>query len=122
MVCKNLCERLYSKMVFGGSYYEGDKKYCRRCEVYYYQNGMFCACCGMALRVSPTNQRDKERLRQLQLKREKEQDKIIRIIKRNKEVPSQSRQSQNKILHNYRSILAIIHDGISASAGLHRWL
>ena len=67
-------------MVFGRSHYEGGKKYCRRCEDYY-QNGMFCACYGVALRVSPTNQRDKERLRQLQLKREKEQDKIIRIIK-----------------------------------------
>jgi hypothetical protein len=35
----------------------------------------------MALRVSPTNRRDKERLRQLQLRREEEQDRIIRIIK-----------------------------------------
>jgi len=29
----------------------------------------------MALRMSPTNKRDKERLRQLQLRREKEQDR-----------------------------------------------
>jgi hypothetical protein len=36
---------------------------------------------GMASRVSPTNRRDKERLRQLQLRREEEQDRIIRIIK-----------------------------------------
>jgi hypothetical protein len=84
-------------MVFGGSYYEGDKKYCRRCEVYYYQNGMFCACCGMALRVSPSNQRDKERLRQLQLKREKEQDKIIRIIKGTKKYPA----NQGKVKIKY---------------------
>jgi hypothetical protein len=34
----------------------------------------------MALRVSPTNKRDKERLRQLQL-RKQEQDRIFRIIK-----------------------------------------
>jgi hypothetical protein len=33
----------------------------------------------MALGVSPTNKRDKERLRQLKLRRE-EQDRIIRII------------------------------------------
>jgi hypothetical protein len=34
----------------------------------------------LALRVSPTSKRDKEKLRQLQLRRE-EQDRIIRIIK-----------------------------------------
>jgi hypothetical protein len=34
----------------------------------------------MALRTSPSNKRDKERLRQLKL-REEEQDRIIRIIK-----------------------------------------
>jgi len=109
-------------MVFGGSHYEGDKKYCRRCEVYYYQKGMFCACCGMALRVSPTNQRDKERLRQLQLKREKEQDKIIRIIKGTKKYPANQGKVKIKYLTTIGQILAIIHDGISASAGLHRWL
>jgi len=37
-------------------------------------------CCGLALRASPTNKRDKEELRQLKL-REEEQDRIIRIIK-----------------------------------------
>jgi len=37
-------------------------------------------CCGIALRTSPTNKRDKEKLRQLQLRRE-DQDRIIRIIK-----------------------------------------
>ncbi|HET7149069.1 MAG TPA: hypothetical protein VFI73_11275 [Candidatus Nitrosopolaris sp.] len=79
MGCKNLCEKLYSKIVFGKSRYEGGKKYCRRCEVYYYHQGTFCTCCGMALRMSPTSRRDKEKLRQLRLK---EQDRIIRIIKR----------------------------------------
>ncbi|MDP9287105.1 MAG: hypothetical protein M3P08_02775 [Thermoproteota archaeon] len=82
MVCRNLCERLYSKIIFGKSHYEGGKKYCRRCEVYYCHTGVFCPCCGMALRMSPTNKRDKERLRQLQLRREEDQDRIIRIIKR----------------------------------------
>ncbi len=62
-------------------HYEGGKKYCRRSEVYYYHDGVFSLCCGMTLRVSPTNKRDKERLRQLQLRREEEQDRIIRIIK-----------------------------------------
>jgi hypothetical protein len=80
MVCRNLCERLYSEIIFGKSHYEGGKKYCRRYEVYYYHNDVFCTCCGMALRMSPTNKRNKERLRKLQLTR-KEQDRIIRIIK-----------------------------------------
>jgi hypothetical protein len=80
MVCRNLCQRLYSKIVFGKSHYEGGKKYCRRCEIYFSYDGVFSPCCGMALRMSPTNKRDKER-RQLQLRREDEQDRIIRIIK-----------------------------------------
>jgi len=75
MACRNLCERLYSKIIFGISHYEGSKKYCRRCEIYFSYDGVFCPCCGMALRMSPTNKRDKERLRQLQLRRE-EEDRI----------------------------------------------
>jgi hypothetical protein len=46
----------------------------------------------MALRISPTNKRDKERLRKLQLRKE-EQD---RIIIGDKEVPTQSRQVKMK--------------------------
>src|SRR5262249_46405849 len=34
MVCRNLCERLYSKIIVGKSPYEGGKRYCRRCDVY----------------------------------------------------------------------------------------
>jgi len=33
---------------------------------------VFCLCCGIALRTSPTNKRDKERLRQLNLRREEQ--------------------------------------------------
>jgi uncharacterized Zn finger protein (UPF0148 family) len=80
MVCRNLCERLYSKIIFGKSRYEGGKKYCRRCEVYLYHSGVFCPCCGMALRMSPAIKRDNERMKQLKLRQE-EQDRIIRIIK-----------------------------------------
>jgi hypothetical protein len=76
MACRNLCERLYSKIIFGNSHYAGGKKYCRRCEISSYYDGVFCPCCGMALRMSPTNKRDKERLRQLKLRIE-EQDRII---------------------------------------------
>jgi hypothetical protein len=63
MVCRNRCDRLYSKIIFGKSHYEGGKKYCRRCEVYYYHEDVFCTCCGMALRMSPTNKRDKEKIK-----------------------------------------------------------
>jgi len=64
MTCRNLCERLYSKIIVGHSHYDAGKKYCRRCEVYLYHNGTFCPCCGMALRATPTARRDKEKLRQ----------------------------------------------------------
>jgi hypothetical protein len=80
MACRNLCERLF-QIVFGKSHYEGGKKYCRRCEVYYCHDIVFCPRCGMALRMSPTSKRDKQRLRQSQLRKEEEQDRIIRIIK-----------------------------------------
>ena len=49
MVCRNLCDRFYSKIIFGKSHYEGGKKYCRRCEVHYCHNRASCPCCGMAL-------------------------------------------------------------------------
>jgi len=80
MVCRNLCERLYSKIIVGKSHYEGGKKYCRRCEIYFSYDGVFWPCCGMALRMSPTSKKDKEKLRQIQLGKE-EQDRIIRMIK-----------------------------------------
>jgi hypothetical protein len=76
MVCRNLCERLYSKTVFGQSNYDGGKKYCRRCEVFYYNQNMFCPCCGMALRRSPTDKRGRERLRLLRQKIERVDDKV----------------------------------------------
>jgi hypothetical protein len=77
MACRNLCEKLYSKIIVGESHYGSGKKYCRRCEVYFFGHGTFCPCCGMALRASPTSKRDKERLKQIRLRRE-EQDRIIR--------------------------------------------
>ena len=40
----------------------------------------FVLASGMALRASPTSKRDKERLKQIQLRRE-EQDRIIRNMK-----------------------------------------
>jgi hypothetical protein len=60
MACRNLCERFDSRFTAGGSHYGNGKKYCRRCEVYFLHYGIFCPCCGMALRMSPTSKRDKE--------------------------------------------------------------
>jgi len=57
MVCRNLCERLYSKITVGKSPYEGGKKYCRRCDVYFNQMERFCRCCGMTLRTSPAGKK-----------------------------------------------------------------
>jgi hypothetical protein len=66
LVCRNICERIYSKKIlFGKSNYSVGKKYCRRCEVYmYYNEGIFCPCCGMQLRITPSNREGKDRLRQ----------------------------------------------------------
>jgi hypothetical protein len=47
MVCRNLCERLYSKIIFDKSHFEGGKKYCRWCEFYYCHNGVLCLCCAL---------------------------------------------------------------------------
>jgi hypothetical protein len=66
LVCRNICENIYSKKIlFGKSNYSVGKKYCRRCEVYiYYNEGMFYPCCGMQLRLTPSNREGKDRLRQ----------------------------------------------------------
>jgi ribosomal protein L37E len=67
LVCRNICERIHSKKIlFGKSNYSVGKKYCRRCEVYIYHNeGIFCPCCGMQLRLTPSKRGEgKERLRQ----------------------------------------------------------
>jgi hypothetical protein len=74
MVCRNICERIYSKVVFGISNYSLGQKYCRRCEVYMYHNeSAFCPCCGMQLRLTPSSRRCKEILR----KRKSRYTKII---------------------------------------------
>ena len=62
MVCKNICERIYSKIQIGKANYLIGKKYCRRCEIYLYYDGVFCPCCGMQLRTTPSNKKAKERL------------------------------------------------------------
>jgi uncharacterized Zn finger protein (UPF0148 family) len=50
-------------------HYLAGQKYCRRCEVYmFYNKGIFCPCCGMQLRTTPTNRRGKEKLVKYRLK------------------------------------------------------
>jgi len=55
--------RLYSKIIVGKSYYQDGRKYSRRCEVYVYHDWKFCPCCWMALRVSLTKRKQKEKSR-----------------------------------------------------------
>ena len=63
MVCRNICERLKGKPSFEYNQYIDGKKYCRRCEIFLYYNGIFCPCCGMQLRRTPSNKSGKERLK-----------------------------------------------------------
>jgi hypothetical protein len=63
MVCRNICERIYLKRQVGQSDYLVGKKYCRRCEVYLYYDGIFCPCCGMQLRTNPIDKEGKEKIR-----------------------------------------------------------
>jgi hypothetical protein len=49
-------------MVVGESHYSVGKKYCRRCECYFITKNIFCQCCGMQLRSSPTEKEYKEKL------------------------------------------------------------
>jgi hypothetical protein len=63
MICRSICERRYSKIVVGESCYSVGKKYCRRCEIYLYHTGILCPCCGMRLRTTPIDLKDKAKIR-----------------------------------------------------------
>jgi hypothetical protein len=64
MVCRNICEKIYSKMIVGQSHYLAGRKYCRRCECYLITNKVFCPCCGMQLRTTPNEGSYKQKLRE----------------------------------------------------------
>lgn len=64
MACRNICEKIYSKIIVGQPHYSFGKKYCRRCERYMFYQGKFCACCGMQLRTTPVETKYKVRMRQ----------------------------------------------------------
>jgi hypothetical protein len=59
MVCRNICLRYPRKQV---NYIAGGK-YCRRCEYNFFTKKLFCECCGMRLRASPSNREFKEKVR-----------------------------------------------------------
>ena len=59
LVCRNICLR-YPRIQVG---YLAGGKYCRRCEYYFFTDRLFCECCGMRLRGSPTNREYKDRVR-----------------------------------------------------------
>jgi hypothetical protein len=59
LVCRNICLR-YPRIQVG---YLAGGKYCRRCEYYFFTERLFCECCGMRLRASPTIREFKEKVR-----------------------------------------------------------
>ena len=89
MVCRNICERLLdtandnnnNRIGLGDArsngssityHYLAGQKYCRRCEVYmFYNKGIFCPCCGMQLRTTPTTKTGREKLMRYRLKQRK---------------------------------------------------
>ena len=64
MICRNICEKIYSKIMVGQPHYSVGKKYCRRCECYFITDKRFCACCGMQLRTTPVETQYKVKMRQ----------------------------------------------------------
>jgi hypothetical protein len=72
MVCRNICEKIYSKIVVGESHYSVGKRYCRRCECYFITKRLFCECCGMQLRVTPSEREYKEKMRESNYYQQKE--------------------------------------------------
>jgi hypothetical protein len=79
MVCRNICERTYSKIVVGESHYSVGKKYCRRCECYFITQKIFCQCCGMQLRTTPAERECREKVNSKK-KRERKRKLGIGII------------------------------------------
>ncbi|HEX9317365.1 MAG TPA: hypothetical protein VF884_00345 [Nitrososphaeraceae archaeon] len=58
MVCKNICERIHTLTKGNGSpgYYLG-RKYCSKCAIYLFFEGIFCPYCNSMFRNSPVDKR-----------------------------------------------------------------
>jgi hypothetical protein len=63
-VVRKICEKIYSKIIVGESHYSLGKRYRRRCECYFITKRLFCECCGMQLRVTPSEREYKEKMRE----------------------------------------------------------
>lgn len=64
MVCRNICKKIYSEIVVCESHYSVGKRYCRRCECFFVTDKKFCQCCGMQLRLTPSEGVYKEEMRE----------------------------------------------------------
>ena len=62
MVCSNICKKIYSEIVVRESHYLVGKRYCRRCECFFVIDKKFCHCCGMQLRLAPSEGEYKEEM------------------------------------------------------------
>jgi rRNA maturation endonuclease Nob1 len=62
MVCRNICETVLEDRSKPMHNLDG-KKYCRTCEIYFYHEGQFCPCCGMQLRTTPIDTKDKAKIK-----------------------------------------------------------
>jgi hypothetical protein len=62
MVCRNICEKIYSKIIVGQSHYSLGKNIAEDV-VYFFHEGQFCPCCGMQLRTTPIDTKDKAKIR-----------------------------------------------------------
>jgi hypothetical protein len=57
--CKNICQRIKSKLSSGTLRYANGHKYCSICEVYMKTEELRCICCKARLRGNPRNLRSK---------------------------------------------------------------
>ena len=78
MVCRNVCERIYSKIVVGQSHILLVRNIVEDASVtYFITTKIFCQCCGMQLRTTPAERECKEKL--LNMKNKKGEEKEIRV-------------------------------------------
>jgi hypothetical protein len=94
MVCRNICEKIYSKIIVGQPHYSVGKKYCRRCECYFIIDKRFCACCGMQLRTTPVETQYKVKLRQIEKSKQFDIDNLSANMEQAKTIDSTPSQPE----------------------------